>query len=302
MKKHICKMSFILLALLCMTVFAFGTYAAENEIAGATIPVSVSVSGNEGIQEGDIPSETYRFQITALNDAPMPANDVLTIQGAGSSAFQISYSEVGVYKYKVVQDASGLTGENSVCNNRGHYDESVFYVTVTVTNTAGGGYSVVVSAHKDGAEGTKSDIAYVNTYDPVAYESLTVKKTWTDHTSTRPDAIQVQLLDGEEVVQTVELTAAGGWTYTWDQLDSYSSHSWSVKELPVAGYTAEYSVDADGNHVIHNTGKVGGTLIQTGQLNWPIPVMVILGLFLILGGTFVLRKNSSKSSEIKGAK
>ncbi len=297
MKKQIHKLNIVLLALLCAVVFPMTAFAAEKEIAAATIPVSVSVSGEAGTQESDIPSETYTFQISALNDAPMPASSTLTIQGAGTAEFSISYSSVGVYRYMVSQNADGLTGENSSCNDRGHYDSSVYYVNVTVTNTEDGGYGVVVAAHKGSSEATKSDILFNNTYDPVPYKSLTVRKTWTDNMAKRPASINVQLYDGDKVVDAVQLNAENGWTYTWETLDSYGDHSWDVKELPVTGYTASYSVDADGTIHIHNTGASGTTLIQTGQLNWPIPVLTILGAGLILGGVFVLTRKKEKTNE-----
>ena len=55
-------------------------------------------------------------------------------------------------------------------------------------------------------------------------------------------------------------------------------------EVP-EGYTVSYSFDGT-TFTVHNTE----TLIQTGQLNWPVPVMGAAGLALVLAGFMMLRK------------
>ncbi|MDO4620122.1 MAG: Cna B-type domain-containing protein [Lachnospiraceae bacterium] len=249
------RSSFLLAIILCISICSAAAVSAASadSIASATIPVSVTVGGNEGTAESDIPEETYTFVLEALGDAPLPEQQTLTVTGAGGDAFTIQYQHPGVYQYTLKQDVSALTGEKSSCHDRGRYDTTVYYVTVTVTNTDGGSFGVTVSAHKGGPEEDKTDTEFDNRYDPVPYEKLTVNKTWTDNAQTRPSSISVRLYDGETLVDTAELTE-DGWSYTWENLDPYGEHSWNVKEVPVEGYTASYKTEKDGSITIHNEG------------------------------------------------
>lgn len=119
---------------------------------------------------------------------------------------------------------------------------------------------------------------------PAEPVDVTVRKAWSDNGKSRPDAVKVTLYNGETAVETVMLSAANDWTHTWQGLDG--SGSWQVIETGVPkGYTPSYQV-RDGVVIITNTA----TLIQTGQLNWPIPVLSALGLALMAYGIFVIFK------------
>ena len=254
MKKHIRRIwSVVLAALMCVALLPVTAHAAT--VATATIPVSVTVEGEEGTLEADIPEETYTFTLEAVTaDAPLPAETTVTITGAGSASYTIDYEKVGVYQYTVTQNATALTGDNSACHDRGNYDTTVYYVTVSVINADDGSIGTVVAVHEGSDEGDKCDkLVFVNTYAPVPYTSITVNKTWTDNDQSRPDSIEVQLLDGDEVIETVTLKEGTGWTYTWIGLDPYGDHSWDVKEVAVSGYTAEYTT-SDDTITIHNVG------------------------------------------------
>ena len=120
---------------------------------------------------------------------------------------------------------------------------------------------------------------------------LTVKKVWVgdeDKLENRPDSVGVTLYNGSTAVETVWLGDWNNWKYTWSELDG--SGTWSVLEIQIPdGYTPSYSTN--GNVVtITNTA----TLIRTGQLNWPIPVLGTLGLlFLAYGAYTVFRRRKN---------
>ena len=86
--------------------------------------------------------------------------------------------------------------------------------------------------------------------------SRTVEKVWNDNNNPdRPTSITVQLLRNGEVVETVTLSAANGWSYNWPELDV--GYTWSVKEVNVAeGYTA-------------SVAKSGTTFIITNTYSTP---------------------------------
>lgn len=116
---------------------------------------------------------------------------------------------------------------------------------------------------------------------------LTVKKVWSDENNkngNRPDSVTVTLYNGKEAVEKITLSAKNNWTYTWEDLDG--SGDWSVLETGIPkGYSPSYRTK-DGVVTITNTAS----LIQTGQMNWPIPVLSTLGLLLIACGLIVMTK------------
>ena len=99
------------------------------------------------------------------------------------------------------------------------------------------------------------------------------------------------LYNGTEKVESVLLNAANGWTYTWENLDP--SGSWQVVETNIPKeYTPSYKVE-NGVVTITNTA----TLIHTGQLKWPVPVLGGLGLILAaLGCVVIFRKKKGKDA------
>lgn len=122
---------------------------------------------------------------------------------------------------------------------------------------------------------------------------LTVVKVWEgdeDKLEDRPDSVMVSLYNGTTLVEKVVLSEKNNWTHTWEDLDS--SGNWSVLESSIpAGYTPAYQ--ADGNVVtITNTA----TLIETGQLSWPVPVLGGLGALLIIFGILSMRKKETKNA------
>lgn len=122
-------------------------------------------------------------------------------------------------------------------------------------------------------------------------ETITVKKVWSDNGKNRPTSVTVALYNGKEQVETVTLSKSNSWTYTWEQLDGLGD--WSVKEINVPkGYKATYK-EKDGVTTITNTAS----LIQTGQLNWPIPVLGGLGVLLVLFGLFLLLRKRKEERE-----
>lgn len=117
--------------------------------------------------------------------------------------------------------------------------------------------------------------------------SLRVIKIWEDKywENRRPAQIRVHLYCDEVLYDTVILPRNGKWAYQWAGLDA--AHSWSVKEDPLRDYAAK--VERSGNtFYITNiyTASAAQTpgLPQTGQLWWPVPVLLAAGLLLLVLG------------------
>lgn len=140
--------------------------------------------------------------------------------------------------------------------------------------------------------------------DPI---SVTVLKVWNDgeQEDLRPDSISVSLLRNDRVFQTVQLSKSNNWRYTWNNLSS--EYDWSVIENSVPNdYGVSYS--QNGNILsITNTYTTDinppeppktdepttdippepiplAKLPQTGLLQWPVPIMAILGIILFSRG------------------
>lgn len=122
-------------------------------------------------------------------------------------------------------------------------------------------------------------------------QSITVKKLWSDNGKNRPTSVTVALYNGDAKVDTVTLSAGNNWTHTWQELDGLGD--WSVKEINIpTGYKATYKTK-DGVTTITNRTS----LIQTGQLNWPIPVLGGLGLLLVLLGLILVVKERKQNRD-----
>ncbi len=118
-----------------------------------------------------------------------------------------------------------------------------------------------------------------------AVRDLTVVKNWAeDKAEDRPTSVSVSLYKGDTEVEKVTLGDWNNWSYTWYDLDA--NEQWSVLEVEIPlGYTPTYAADGDTVTITNNA-----ILIQTGQLNWPIPVFGGIGVLLIGAGVLLLRK------------
>lgn len=121
--------------------------------------------------------------------------------------------------------------------------------------------------------------------------SLRIKKVWSDDGKNRPEYIEAQLLCDGEVYQTVRLSDENGWQYILENIDI--ERKWSVKEINVPeGYAVTYYNEGF-DYTICNSRR----LIKTGQLRWPVPVLMVGGLVLITAGVILRCKGSGKKHE-----
>lgn len=123
----------------------------------------------------------------------------------------------------------------------------------------------------------------------VAPVDVSVRKVWNDDGNNRPSSVTIRLDNEDGEYDSVILSDANEWRYTWTSLDA--TKKWSVKEIDVPSeYKDTYSSQGL-NFTVTNTKK----LIQTGQLNWPVPVLIFAGAFLISAG--IILKTTGKKDE-----
>ena len=120
---------------------------------------------------------------------------------------------------------------------------------------------------------------------------ITVRKVWnTDPAAKAAFSVTVQLLCNGIVVETAILDDSNNWQITYT--DMPESDAYSIHEVYVpAGFTATYH-QKDYVFTVTNTS----TLIQTGQLIWPIPVLAFAGIALIGLGSALLRKKREQDA------
>jgi len=133
-----------------------------------------------------------------------------------------------------------------------------------------------------------------------------VLKVWknTEKDKNSPQEVIVHLLCDGKVHDTVRLNAENFWRHTWEELDA-SCH-WTVVEEELENY--EVLVTREGiTFVITNTYNPkkpqptptpppenpsgDSKLPQTGQLWWPVPMLISIGLLLIVIGLLRRRGN-----------
>lgn len=156
MKRTFSHIGLLLVMMLSMTMMATPVLAASQ--ASVSVPVTINL-------EGTLPDtpENFKVALTAENSAyPMPEGAVdgiatLTITGAGSDRFVISYDKAGIYTYTITQ----AVGSNSKCT----YDLSEYSLTVYVTNAEdGSGLEVTAVLYPDIESDKLSGAGFINTY------------------------------------------------------------------------------------------------------------------------------------------
>lgn len=153
------------------------------------------------------------------------------------------------------------------------------------------------------------------THTATVKQDYFVQKIWEDNKNKdkkRPKSITVQLLLDGKVIKEQELNEKNNWQYTWKDLDpgKYSimekgvPSGYKVSKDPNAGVnktviTNRYTSTSKGNKKYSGGGSGGSSggsggssskLPQTGQLWWPIGIMLCAGLLCLIIGIRVGRK------------
>ncbi len=152
------------------------------------------------------------------------------------------------------------------------YETGPFFVVVPEQNIETNTWNYSVTANAKPAKGSK-------------VEDFQVIKKWDDscHSSRRPTEISVRIYKDDVLLyDDVKLNKNNNWKFTWrDEVN----HDWRVEEDKLDGYKTPV-VTREGYvfTVLNQCDTPGNKLPQTGQLWWPVPVLLCCGLALVVFG------------------
>lgn len=127
-----------------------------------------------------------------------------------------------------------------------------------------------------------------------------VQKVWKDkdNKKNRPKKVVIQLLRDGKVYDTVNLNKENNWRYTWENLDN--TYRWTVTEKKLDNYKVKITREGttfmvvntwDGSKTRPSASSGNSKLPQTGQLWWPVPLLISAGLLLIITGLLRRRRD-----------
>ena len=276
--------------------------AAPNELGGlgsnkflgtfrsgetATLKVELSVPIDLDNKFADRIGEVdWIFHVEAYNESQLSVRKVWSDGSANHTNDSIT---VNLLKDGKVEKSQVLNAENNWAYTFDRLAEGHTWTAEEAAVPAG----YTVSYKTEGTETTITNTKNDTPPTPPTYPlDITVHKVWSnDNGKARPSSVTVTLYNGDIAYDRVRLSAHNNWTYTWKDPNAYGN--WQVIETNIPkGYVPSYSVS--GNIVtVTNTRS----LIQTGQLNWPIWVLGGAGLALVaLGGAMLVKKKKQNNA------
>ena len=205
--------------------------------------------------------------LAAYADANSVPGTLVTADSTGKAVF--SGLPVGLYL---------VSQKNAVS---GYYKMSPFLVSLPMTVNSSWDY----------------DIEAAPKVESPKYEfDLTVRKVWQDNNKYRPEEITVQLISEGQVVDEVVLSRTNSWRHTWKKLST--QQKWEVRELPLSSdYSVTYTRSRNTITITNKASWYNPGLLQTGQLNWPVPVLFGAGLLFMVLGVVLLKKREKQDYE-----
>lgn len=225
------------------------------------------------------------------------------------------------YSYSILNKDNSVAETGNISNgetfNLSH--EQTFTVTgvpegtlYEVTEAESDDYtSEVVSGNASGAidSDNPAAVTFNSKFNEPEPETVNISgsKIWKDNddkAGMRPDSIEINLWNGEELVATTTIDAADGWAYSFNQLAKYDQQGneikYTVTETPVKGYSTTY----DGYNIINtytpddktpvkpptDSGEDPSEPTKTSDPAAPVAIMMIM--MMSAAALVVLKKKS----------
>lgn len=185
---------------------------------------------------------------------------------------------VTVQLYKKVGDADpvAVEGKKLTLTAKDKTDANTWVASFTNLPQYEAGKEITYSIEEvdvpAGYEASVTGQVVTNTHNPETVV-LSGTKVWKDNNNQdgkRADKVKVQILNGDKVVQEIEVSEATGWKFESKALPKYENGQeikYTVKEVAVKEYTSTVTTDKDGKYTVTNTHAPEKTSVK-GHKIW----------------------------------
>lgn len=277
------SISFILTLLLLTLLGAQNVKANSNLVdlsKKGSINITLSTNDNEAIAGAEI--TIYKVGNIVIDNSNLMFKNVLEIESCSVDFTKIEDKNISSSVLECIEN-SDVEQEKYVTDDRGKVNFTNLNLglyLVAQTNDVKG-YSKIspylVMVPKELDNKWTYDISSLPKTEIYSTIDVEVIKIWNkqNQNSKLPDAVTIELLKEDEVIDTVILNKENNWRYIW--LDIEKSDNYSVREINIPnGYTATYKSD-EYTFTVINTDK----LPQTGKSIWPTLILFMIGIFFI---------------------
>lgn len=185
---------------------------------------------------------------------------------------------VTVQLYKKVGDADpvAVEGKRLILTAKDKTDANIWVASFTNLPQYEAGKEITYSIKEvdvpAGYEASVTGQVVTNTYNPETVV-LSGTKVWKDNNNQdgkRTTSVKVQILNGDKVVQEIEVSEKTGWKFESKKLPKYENGKeikYTVKETAMTEYKATITTDKDGKYTITNEHTPEKTAVK-GHKIW----------------------------------
>ena len=185
---------------------------------------------------------------------------------------------VTVQLYKKVGDADpvAVEGKKLTLTAKEKTDDNTWVASFTNLPQYEAGKEITYSIKEvdvpAGYEASVTGQVVTNNYTPETVV-LSGTKVWKDNNNQdgkRTRSVKVQILNGDKVVQEIEVSEKTGWKFESKKLPKYENGKeikYTVKEVAVKEYTSTVTTDKDGKYTVTNTHAPEKTSVK-GKKIW----------------------------------
>ena len=183
---------------------------------------------------------------------------------------------VQLYKKVGVADPVAVEGKKLTLTAKDKTDDNTWVASFTNLPQYEAGKEITYSIKEvdvpAGYEASVTGQVVTNTHNPDTV-ILSGTKVWKDNNNQdgkRTTSVKVQILNGDKVVQEIEVSEATGWKFESKALPKYENGKeikYTVKEVAVKEYTSTVTTDKDGKYTVTNTHAPEKTSVK-GHKIW----------------------------------
>ena len=183
---------------------------------------------------------------------------------------------VQLYKKVGVADPVAVEGKKLTLTAKDKTDDNTWVASFTNLPQYEAGKEITYSIKEvdvpAGYEASVTGQVVTNTYNPETIV-LSGTKVWKDNNNQdgkRTTSVKVQILNGDKVVQEIEVSEKTGWKFESKKLPKYKNGKeikYTVKETAMTEYKATITTDKDGKYTITNE-YTPEKIAVSGQKTW----------------------------------